>query len=255
MKLYKRAVTAILYYRYALGIKGVLLFLYSKITRSKPVVSIQVKGISHPVKLRIGTTDPATYLQVLVERHYDFDKPETASFIIDAGANIGLSAVLFANRFPNALIVAIEPEHSNYLMLCENTLQYPQIKPLRAALWSKNEELFLFDRGHGNHGFQIGDSDKENADRVGSVPGITVDAVMRDFKMEKVDLLKIDIEGAELEVFGECSRWLNVVKVIMVELHDEIKPGSSEAFHKATRGFSESTLKGETIMRYAMDGE
>lgn len=249
---FNRIAIKIRHYHSALGLKGVILFLYSKVTGIRPVVTVKVRDMAHPVKLRIGTTDISTYKQVLVLRQYEFEKPEAPRFIIDAGANIGLSAVYFANRFPQAKIVAIEPEDSNYRMLCENVRPYPQVKPLRAALWRENEDLFLLDSGHGNHGFQVGDNETGDLCEVGSVPGLTIDSIMRDAGEEKVDLLKIDIEGAEREVMEESGGWIDTVGVLMIELHDDIKPGCSKAFYEATRGFSNDVIKGETIMRHAL---
>ncbi len=252
MTWFNRIALKIRHYHSALGLKGVILFLCSKITGIKLVVRVKVPDIAHPVRLRIGTTDISTYKQVLVHRQYEFDKPEAPRFIIDAGANIGLSAVYFANRFPQAKIVAIEPEDSNYRMLCENVRLYPQVKPLRAALWRKNEDLFLFDSGHGNHGFQVGDNEAGSCSGVGSVPGLTIDSIMRDAGEKKVDLLKIDIEGAEREVMEKSGGWIDSVGVLMIELHDDIKPGCSMAFYEATRGFSNDVIKGETIMRHTL---
>lgn len=239
------------FYYSELGVKGVALFLFSKCTGCKPIVRIQVPGIAHPVSIRIGTTDLATFKQVLVERHYEFDKPETPRFIIDAGANIGLASVYFTNRFPQAEIVSIEPEASNYEMLKKNTAHYPRIKPMQAALWRENEDLFLFDSGHGNHGFQVGDEKRETETRMGGTPGLTVDSILRDAGHNQVDLLKMDIEGAEREVMSSSANWIDRVGVLMIELHDDIKPGCSDAFHSATRHFSEEVVKGETIMRFA----
>ena len=67
--------------------------------------------------------------------------------IIDAGANVGLSAVFYANRFPNARIIAIEPEPSNYEMLKRNVVPYSNVTPVQAALWKENGPLRLFDTG------------------------------------------------------------------------------------------------------------
>lgn len=251
MNLLSRIIKIIPFYYSELGIKGVALFLLSKCTGSKPHVKIQVPGIAHPVLIRIGTTDLSTFKQVLVERHYEFDKPETATFIIDAGANIGLASIYFANRYPQAKIVSIEPEASNYEMLRKNVAAYPQITPLQAALWRVNEDLFLFDSGHGNHGFQVDDDERETQKRLGRTPGLTVDAILRDAGQNKVDLLKIDIEGAEREVLSCAENWIDRVEVLMIELHDDIKPGCSDAFHSATRHFSPKVIKGETIMRHA----
>lgn len=251
MNIIHRICNIIPFYYSELGVKGVGLFLFSKCTGRKPIVKIRVPGITHPVSIRIGTTDLATFKQVLVERHYEFDKPESPRFIVDAGANIGLASVYFANRYPHAKIVSIEPEASNYEMLKKNTAAYPQITPLQAALWRENENLFLFDSGHGNHGFQVGDEQRGVNERLGGTPGLTVDAIMRDAAQTRVDLLKIDIEGAEREVMSSAADWIDQVGVLMIELHDDIKPGCSDAFRNATRHFSEEVVKGETIMCHA----
>ncbi|MEI8037510.1 MAG: FkbM family methyltransferase [Verrucomicrobiota bacterium] len=240
------------HYHTALGIKGVVLFLCSKITGFKPVVRVKVRGLAHPVRLRIGTTDISTYQQVLVQRQYAFDKPAAPRFIIDAGANIGLSAVYFANQYPLAKIVALEPEASNFRMLCVNVMPYPQVIPIRAALWRENMDLFLFDSGHGNHGFQVGANDARDRSRIGSVPGLTIAAILHEAGETQVDLLKVDIEGAEREVMEDSAGWIDKVGVFMIELHDEIKSGCSQAFHDATHGFSKDVTKGETIMRCAV---
>jgi FkbM family methyltransferase len=255
MTFFDRICLKIRHYHSALGLKGVALFLLSKVTGKKFVVDVNVPGIAHPVKLRIGTTDISTYKQVLVERQYEFDRPTHPEFIIDAGANVGLATVYFANRYPHAKIVSIEPEESNYRMLCENAKAYPQVTPVRGALWLENKDLFLFDSGHGNHGFQTGADKTASGSRVGSVPGLTIDSIIRDAGQHKVGLLKIDIEGAEREVLENSAAWINQVEVLMVELHDDIKPGCSKAFYEATRGFSDDVLKGETIMRYALSRE
>ena len=54
-----------------------------------------------------------------------------------------------------------------------------------------------------------------------------------------MDLLKIDIEGAETEVFGDaCHRWLGGVSAIVIELHDWFRPGCAAAFYRAVSQYS-----------------
>ena len=64
-----------------------------------------------------------------------------------------------------------------------------------------------------------------------------------------VDILKIDIEGAEKEVFENSVKWINKVGVIMAELHDNIKAGCSNAFFEATREFHGAFSQGEIVIR------
>lgn len=233
------------YYR-LLGCRGVMAFLLGKATRTKPMVKVTVPGIRHPVYVRACTTDASVYAQVLVEKHYEFELPINPRFIIDAGANIGLAAVYFANRFPDAAIIAVEPEADNYAMLCRNAAPYPQIRPLRAALWSENCRLHLFDPGQGSHGFQI------RSDSAGSaaVDAVTVDYILQQAGMKEVDLLKIDIEGAEKEVFEASAEWRGRMLAVMAELHESLKPGCNAAFEAATACLNGHAEKGETIARY-----
>lgn len=89
-----------------------------------------------PVYVRPGTADQAVYDEGFVDREYDISCPEP-KFIIDAGAHIGLSIVWFAKKYPHARILAIEPEESNFKLLCRNTRRYPLMTVLRAAVWGR----------------------------------------------------------------------------------------------------------------------
>jgi hypothetical protein len=71
------------------------------------------------VFIRPGTTDQSVYQQIFESKDYDFELNDP-KFIIDAGAHIGLSSIFFANKYPSSTIIAIEPEPSNFTMLCKN---------------------------------------------------------------------------------------------------------------------------------------
>jgi hypothetical protein len=66
---------------------------------------------------------------------------------------------------------------------------------------------------------------------------ITIDKIMNDFKIEEIDILKMDIEGAEKEVFNNSRRWIQKVNAIVVELHERFKFGCNRAFYSTTNGF------------------
>jgi FkbM family methyltransferase len=221
----------------------------AKALRTHPLFKTQVIGIKHLVHLRIRTTDVTVLKQVLLERHYEIPFHITPKVIVDAGANIGLSAIFFANKYPDATIIALEPELTNFELLQKNAFPYPNIKPLRAALWKDNRQINLIDPDCGHHGFQIMDGNLNNVAQCGLVQALTLDAVMERLGIRTVDLLKIDIEGAEMEVFQNSERWIDRVEVIMAELHDHEKPGCSEAFMEATKSFSQKFTNGEIVMR------
>ena len=64
----------------------------------------------------------------------------------------GFASIYFANKYPGAKIIAIEPEQSNFELLKDNIAPYPNIIPIQAALWHKNEEINLIDPGLGKSG-------------------------------------------------------------------------------------------------------
>ena len=77
----------------------------------------RIPGRTEKVILRFSTTDVAVYDQVFVQNGFGFDLPFNPTVIVDAGANCGISPVYFALRVPNAKIIALEPEPSNFAIL------------------------------------------------------------------------------------------------------------------------------------------
>ena len=94
--------------------------------------------VRHPFYLRMESTDIPTFEQIFGQCQLSFDFPSEPRVIIDAGANIGISTIYFANRFPNAKVIAIEPEESNFELLKINCENYPNVKLVRAAVWCRN---------------------------------------------------------------------------------------------------------------------
>ncbi len=210
------------------------LYVFSRYQSSNQVIAIRIPQSQIPVVLRPKTSDVAIFEQIFLEREYDFEFPQQFSpkLIIDGGANIGLAAVYFANRYPQATIVSIEPEQSNFEMLQRNASPYSQIKPIRAAIWSTSEELKIKNPNADKWIFRV--DRLEGSDQV-EVPGVTIDQIASEAGAEQIDLLKLDIEGAERELFSsDCHAWITRTQVLIVELHDWIVPGCGKAFFSAT---------------------
>jgi len=236
------------HYYSVLGTRGVLAFLCSKALSLQFVMKRRIPGIQHPVFVRVASTDLSVLKQVLIEQHYQYALPTAPKVIIDAGANIGLAAIFFANRYPNAKIFSLEPEHANYLMLQKNVSFYPQIEPIQAALWWRNADLVLVDSGGGSDGFQTRDDSEATHHQLPVVAAMTVDSVMMRMGVDFIDILKIDIEGSEKEVFEHAASWIDRVGSIFVELHDHLQDGSSAAFTAATHRFRRETSNGEVAI-------
>jgi FkbM family methyltransferase len=148
---------------------------------------------------------------------------------VDAGAHIGMASILFALKYPTARIIAIEPEPSNFAALVRNTAPYKTISPLQAALWREDGEVTIGpSNAHPKGAFQIVENGAQR------VRAITMDTVIRETRIHSIDLLKVDIEGAEIEMFESCP-WIRNVRVIAIELHDRVRPGCSSVVKSAAK--------------------
>jgi len=80
------------------------------------------------------------------------------------------------------------------------------------------------------------------------VQGTTISALVRDFGFPRIDVLKIDIEGADVQIFGGDCSWLALTSCILIELHLDV-PGSAAAFFKAIEPFGfEVSQHGDTTV-------
>jgi FkbM family methyltransferase len=233
-----------MYYR-LLGAKGLLLGAKARFLRTHIQIAVTIPNIKHPVRLRLRSTDIELCQEILVKAQYESKLPQSPQLIVDAGANIGLSAIFFANRYPEAKIIAVEPDSSNYEMLRKNIALYSNIVAVRAALWNENKDVDLIDPGVGQTAYQTHDRSAVPSLPVQVVPGITLDKLMSDFDIRFIDLLKIDIEGSEKEVFERSSSWISSVGIIAIEIHDWIRTGCGEAVRRATRDFDREWQQGE----------
>ena len=238
------------YYYSRFGLNGVLSIIKAKFFPGNDLIQVKRKDIKFPFCLRYKTSDIPTYDQVFLQNEYDFIASPPPKTIIDAGANIGLASIYFANRYPEATIIAIEPELSNFELLSSNVKPYKNITPLNVALWNSNEKINLMDPGLGKWGFMTQEDNSEE-DKYGDVchivQGITVDKIIDDYGLDRISILKIDIEGAEREVFMDPSRWLDKVDSLIVELHERMKPGCNRVFYNGTNGFDAEWQLGENV--------
>jgi FkbM family methyltransferase len=197
--------------------------------RPLELTTIPLKA-THPVYLRIDTSDFCAYRDVLIFRTKSYDPgiPDFSPYIIvDIGAHIGMASILFALKYPTARIIAVEPEASNFAALVRNTASYKTITPIRAALWREDGEVILGPSvAHPKGAFQIVENGQQR------VRAITMDTLMREAGINSIDLLKVDIEGAEIEVFESCP-WITKVQVIAIELHDRLRAGCRSAVKRA----------------------
>jgi len=236
------------------NLRGTALFLLARLYSpfNGREVRLAVPGYSASVYVRLRTSDITVFTSTFLERQYGWKFTTPPVVIVDAGAYTGLSTVYFATRYPDALIIAVEPSKSNYELLMRNTESFTNVRAVRAALWSGSGSLVLTDPGEGTWGFRVGDSGALTSDKDESVeidvPAVTITELMRTFHVAKIDLLKVDIEGSEVEVFSNPDPWIRSVEVICLEPHDRFRPGCSRTFFKAVTDFPVELWRGDTVM-------
>lgn len=232
------------------GFRSAWFLLISKFRRNKQS-GIKIRGIKHPLTLSNFGVDVRTLFQIFFKKEYQIKELTSAEFIIDCGANIGLSAVYFANKFPNAKIIAIEPDKENFRVLKINAAPYKNIECLEMAVWPTETSLELSDPGIGSWGYQT------KASLNGNIKAITIDRILELNGMKQIDLLKIDIEGGEEALFStNYQEWLSKTKTIAIELHEFLKPGVATNFYQAISSYDyEMYGNGENLICVRKNGD
>jgi len=197
-------------------------------------VRFRPRGLSTPIYVRIEGSDIYEYKQSLGSWAEPLRLPFTPRTIVDLGANVGYTALRWAKEFPNAKIIAVEPAKANLLQFEKNCgSSYQNISVIRGAVWPRSVLLRIADLGADHNAFQMVE---DVAD--GNIQGITIPQLMGLYALERIDLLKVDIEGGELPLFNDPSarEWLRHVGVVLIETHDRMILGCSEAVRRAMEG-------------------
>lgn len=150
--------------------------------------------------------------------------------IMDCGSNIGLSVLIFKASFPDATVLAVEPSKENFARLARNVegSGVSKVQMVEGGVWSAAGMLSGSNnfRDGKDWSFTLNESNQkgEKTIMVDTIAGMALRA-----GWQSVDILKIDIEGAEFVLFRNLDAWrpiLDAVKIISVEPHDEIGPSS-----------------------------
>jgi len=192
------------------------------------------------IYLRNNYSDSAIFKQVFLEQqYYLYHFPlEDAFKIIDAGANIGLAAIYFSELFPKAEIISIEPELENFNQLQKNLTSYTNIYCEQAAIWGDNKMVSIDNPDSLSASFMV--SENNNISINGNtIPAFSIHSLMQKYKWKELDIVKMDIEGAEKDVFrnNNAFNWLTKTKLLIIELHDNYQPECSKTFFKALESF------------------
>lgn len=167
--------------------------------------------------INVAFTDPLSFLhaikEIFVEEIYLFETTNASPSIIDCGGYIGISALFFKLNYPQSKIIVFEPDSENFRLAKENidSWGFHDIELYKKAVWINTDDLEFYESNSmasSVHAIKTGGNK------------VKVSAIrLKDFLDQKVDFLKIDIEGAEYEVLLDIqSRLVNVEKMF-VEYH------------------------------------
>lgn len=166
-----------------------------------------------------------TYKELFEEELYKFISDNPTPFVVDCGANIGLSVLYFKQLYPNATILAYEPDKDNFALLQTNVAQnaLKNVECRQKAVWVHNGTIAF--SSVGSQGSRIA-----QGDFIQNKTEIAAERLADVLKEKRVDLLKIDIEGAEVDVLTDCVPYLDNVQQLFVEYH-----GKAEETEKLTQ--------------------
>ncbi len=192
-----------------------------------------------------GSNDNYTFSEIFVEKVYAslVRHAGPVSTVLDLGANIGLASVYFSGVWPGVSLLCVEAAHDNAIILRQNlstllTLGYARV--IEGAVWGCNGQVALapLEKGH------------VNQRRCHTDGGASDDNMVDAFAMQRlielsgfsqIDVVKMDIEGAEREVFCSDVSWLNRVRMLAIEFHGKSREESQ--FDAAVKAYGFSILE------------
>jgi FkbM family methyltransferase len=146
--------------------------------------------------------------------------------ILDCGANVGYASAYFLSRCPQAHVVAVEPEPDNFRMLERNLQPYgDRVTVIQSAVWPRLTRLRMVS-GLVGWEARVEETTETGAD---TFAALDLPTLLAPFPGQRVDILKVDIEGAEEHLFGgQTEEWIGRIDVCAAELHG---PECEKAFH------------------------
>lgn len=194
--------------------------------------NVSAKSYAKPFRLRGKTSDPWVFRSLIVSDEYSLlPKSLNPQTILDAGANAGFGIRWLKQRWPDASVAAIEPDTDNIRVAGINTAGMSGVDLMEGALWSEDGRASFVCAGDEKYALRV------RMDKEGPIRCVSVGSVMRNMGWDKIDILKMDIEGAEREVFGAGAKeWIHKVGVLIVELHEGVSPGCTVRLFEALHG-------------------
>jgi FkbM family methyltransferase len=232
---------------------AIRLFYYCRFKSFPSGVSLPVRKLRRSIVFR-GRTDKGVMSHFFNPGCRILDTVDNpVRVIVDAGANIGDETLRLRHFHPHARIVAIEPDPDNFQILSANVASDPAIELLRNGLWSHDCGLRVF-AGDSAEGFRVEESDDRS--QPPDVQAISIPSIMTRFSLASIDILKMDIEGSEFQVFSSpgVESWIGSVKALIFECPDSDRPGATQRIFDKIAGLNFTChIQGECLVLIRRD--
>ena len=183
------------------------------------VVDVDLVTLGPAVRLRSHTTDISVLSELLIGASYEPLPVELeADTVVDLGANIGLSFRWLRSRYPGARFLCVEPDAGNLQVLRANVEGVDAPTEIVGACVGGHERRVRLSTTDGEWAFRMTDTSDPDAHSP-EVGVTTMDALLAGAGIDRIGVLKCDIEGAESELFAHCRSWINRVGAMSVECH------------------------------------
>lgn len=193
------------------------------------IISIRLKKSPYPFVLRARTSDNTIFKHIfLIQEYPPYKIKNKHSVIIDAGANIGAAAFYFKCINPEVPIFVIEPDAGNMEILRQNLSHFSFVTFIQAGLHSEEGVGLIIENPEaGPMGYRLRKSDNSQ------IKSVTINQLIKEYKIGHIGLAKIDIEGGEENLFSKNHEWLSKCDYMVLELHDHYAANSSNMLIRA----------------------
>jgi FkbM family methyltransferase len=170
--------------------------------------------------------------EVFDEGDYAIDLPGEPAVVLDLGGNIGAASVYFATRWPRARIVVVEPDPNAFARLVQNVRGFPRIEALQLAVAERDGEVTLYRPAQWTLTNSVVPTAGASPVQVRSA---SLDSLIEGFCGGVVDLVKIDVEGAEYAVL-RASTARDRIPALVGEVHERDMGASLDEFRQLFDG-------------------
>lgn len=195
-------------------------FVKARSREAMAAIDIQHSLGKRTIYLRTFEGDIDIFYEIFFKEIYALPGRQTGPIktVVDLGANVGLSALYFLHQYPKAQVICVEPEASNFKMLTKNLrpeIARGTVKALQVAAMAQDGFVSFAPAEAKYNSRVMQDGDEKN------IPAVSMPSLMERNGINHIDILKVDVEGAEKYIFSGNIDWLQKVDNVLIELHSD----------------------------------